>query len=1082
VTDGRHPTSGCVDAETLAAFMDGRLSADERAAVERHLAECEDCYEVWMEARAAQQDAESTAHVVKSRRPWLAGGALVAAALLAAVWLWPVLRPQDPAVAALDDLVRTVGTTRFSEARLSADFAWGETPSATRGTTPNLPVPIHQAALTASTLPDTQQTSFAYRVAAAGHLIMGRHDAAVEALESAVTLDPSDGLVQLDLGAALLERFRHRQVPSDAAWALEATEHALTLLGPHTAARFNRALALEATGRLEDAVTAWDAYLELDASSSWAIEAVDRRRQVLARIGGPALTDVSGLASEHLLALARDEPWRLLDYLDRVVVPGWIDAVHDGQPASLVEGLAIADALKTAGRDLYPHDLLTTLAALPPARHADAASALRSLQASRTAFNLSRYAEAEVAATEAAVMLKRLGLPTHDADIQAAFAHFFGENRVQAVSRSAQIASIAEPRGYLRIAGRAAYMAGQRLTGNVDLTAGLAAYERALDLYSRAGDRAQVAATRSQMMFAATSVGQHEDAWRHAAESVAALNSLATPRLRYMILSNLQYHLRGAGRLHAAIALGPQVQALADGWNDPVYSADAALLQAGLHQRLSQDEAVRQAVASARAYAADIPEGETRAHYDHALDFVEARAFHLLDTGTALPALHRIVDYLVARDRPLLMAEARLLRGRAHAASGDPVAAEADWTAGLSVIEREQSLLKEPHLAVARADRQWDLYAALIAHHHHNHELSLEIAERARARALLTAGTLTTPADRVVADVVANVGSWVPPDVTLLVYAILDDALGLWTVDRGHVTFEQRPFPVGGLDTAVSRFVSALGTSGVSADSQLLVSTLLPERSVYGGRLVVIPDGPLNRLPFGALRLGDGRLLVEAVELSMAPSLLSLKQSIEAPRPGRDAALLVGFGEERRELGLSALPRVSDEVRHIANVYGAASTKLEGPTATADAVIARVPSHGVVHIAGHALADDRRPWESKIFLAPTPQRTALTVSDIGTLRLQPGSLVILSACSTAAGTVFRGEGVISLARPFLAAGASAVLASLWPVRDDDAERVMVAVHRELARGASLAAALATVQRAEIQARPDRWPPWMVLGV
>lgn len=1072
MSDDRRLTRGCLEAETLAAFMDGRLPASERAAVERHLAECEDCYEVWMEA---------TAHVVKSRRPWFARGALVAAALLATVWLWPVLRPHTPE-RALDDLVAAVGTSRVNEARLSADFAWGESPSVTRGAASNLSVPIQQAALTASTVAEAQQTSFTYRVAAAGHLVLGRQDAAVEALETAATLDASDGLVQLDLGAALLERFRHRQLPSDAARALEATEHAVTLLGPHAAARFNRALALEATGRLEDAVDAWDAYLALDASSSWATEAVERRTRVRARIGGPPLTDVAGMTSEHLLALARVEPWRLLDYFDRVVVPGWTDAVLSGRPTTLSDGLAVAGALRAARRDLYPHDLLTALTALPPARHLDAAGGLRVLQESRTAFNLSRYAEAELAATKATAILKRLDVPTQDADMQAAFAHFFGADRVRAVHRSTQIAAVAGPRGYLRIAGRAAYMAGQRLTSNVDLTAGLAAYERAVDLYSRAGDRVQVAATRSQMMFAATSAGQYEDSWHHAAESVAALNSLATPRLRYMVLSNLQFHLRDAGRLHAAIALGVQVQTLADTWNDPVFSADAALLQAGFHQRLHQDDDVRRVVATARAHAARITDDETRAQYDHGLDFVEARAFHVRDVATALPALDRIFDYLMARDRPLLMAEARLLRGRAHAASGNPAAAEADWAAGLAVIEREQSLLKEPHLAVARADRQWDLYAALIIHHQHSGVHSLEVAERARARALLAAGPSAIPADRVVADAVANVGTWLPPDVTVLAYAVLGDALGLWTVDRGQITFEHRPLPAGGLDTAVARFVNALGTEGVGADSQLLVSTLFPDRFAPGGRLVVIPDGPLNRLPFGALRLADGRLLVEAVELSLAPSLLALKQSIEAPRASRDHALLVGFGGERPELGLSALPRVSDEIRHIAAIYETKSTNLEGPTATADAVIARVQSHGVVHIAGHALADERRPWESRIFLAPAPQRAALTVSDIGRLRLQPGSLVILSACSTAAGTVYRGEGVISLARPFLTAGASSVLASLWPVRDDDAERVMVAVHRELARGASLAAALATVQRAEVQARPDVWPPWMVLGV
>jgi CHAT domain-containing protein len=199
------------------------------------------------------------------------------------------------------------------------------------------------------------------------------------------------------------------------------------------------------------------------------------------------------------------------------------------------------------------------------------------------------------------------------------------------------------------------------------------------------------------------------------------------------------------------------------------------------------------------------------------------------------------------------------------------------------------------------------------------------------------------------------------------------------------------------------------------------------------------------------------------------------------PAAAAGPALIVGFGGARPEARLSALPRVADEVRELERLYGSAATALLGPDATAAAITAKAATHAVVHIAGHAVADNMQPWESRIFLAPAAGRDALTVADIGQLRLHPGSLVLLSACSTAAGSIFRGEGVINLARPFLAAGASAVLASLWPVRDDDAARMMVSVHRELIGGAGLSAALTTAQRAELQAHPDRWQPWMVLG-
>jgi hypothetical protein len=52
MNDPRSQGSGCLDAETLAAYIDGRLDAPSRAAVELHLADCDRCREVWVEADA----------------------------------------------------------------------------------------------------------------------------------------------------------------------------------------------------------------------------------------------------------------------------------------------------------------------------------------------------------------------------------------------------------------------------------------------------------------------------------------------------------------------------------------------------------------------------------------------------------------------------------------------------------------------------------------------------------------------------------------------------------------------------------------------------------------------------------------------------------------------------------------------------------------------------------------------------------------------------------------------------------------------------------------------------------------------
>jgi CHAT domain-containing protein len=94
-----------------------------------------------------------------------------------------------------------------------------------------------------------------------------------------------------------------------------------------------------------------------------------------------------------------------------------------------------------------------------------------------------------------------------------------------------------------------------------------------------------------------------------------------------------------------------------------------------------------------------------------------------------------------------------------------------------------------------------------------------------------------------------------------------------------------------------------------------------------------------------------------------------------------------------------------------------------------------------------------------------------------------GKLAVLSACRTNAGTVLRGEGVMSLARAFFQGGAQAVVASLWPLRDEATARFFDRFYRHLSRGLSLSAALKATQSESLEAGVPAadWAGVVVLG-
>lgn len=108
-----------------------------------------------------------------------------------------------------------------------------------------------------------------------------------------------------------------------------------------------------------------------------------------------------------------------------------------------------------------------------------------------------------------------------------------------------------------------------------------------------------------------------------------------------------------------------------------------------------------------------------------------------------------------------------------------------------------------------------------------------------------------------------------------------------------------------------------------------------------------------------------------------------------------------------------------------------------------------------VHLGTHGLLDEQAPNRSFLALAGDD---VLTAADIFSLDLD-GALVVFSACNSGRGTATAGGDVVGLIRATLAAGAGAVIASLWPVGDEAGCLVMTRFYEHLAgddSGAALA--------------------------
>ncbi len=210
-----------------------------------------------------------------------------------------------------------------------------------------------------------------------------------------------------------------------------------------------------------------------------------------------------------------------------------------------------------------------------------------------------------------------------------------------------------------------------------------------------------------------------------------------------------------------------------------------------------------------------------------------------------------------------------------------------------------------------------------------------------------------------------------------------------------------------------------------------LLEPLLPPP---GSELLILPDGPLNFLPFEALVRQPEELswskadfLIRQYPITYGYSaaiLLGLRQQSSRAGKGLLAVAPVFSNGER---GLSPLSHSATELRSLQ--FGV-SLRLLGEAATREKFEAEAADYRVLHLSTHARADS----------AGHPPRIefidrALYLPEVYALDLQ-ADLVTLSACQTGLGRFQAGEGVMSLSRGFVYAGAASLVASLWTVNEE----------------------------------------------
>jgi CHAT domain-containing protein len=418
--------------------------------------------------------------------------------------------------------------------------------------------------------------------------------------------------------------------------------------------------------------------------------------------------------------------------------------------------------------------------------------------------------------------------------------------------------------------------------------------------------------------------------------------------------------------------------------------------------------------------------------------------------------------------------------------------AEAEFRNTVRLIDERGSRLLKNEYKLTYLSSLIRFYRAyvdfLIANH--QPERALEVAESSRSHVLQQKGGAGELARQFSASDYHKLAR--DTKSVVLEYWLSPGKSHLWTITPD--TIESRDLPD---EQTIQKLVEnyrAVITAGrnpleVASDTgRRLTDTLLTAAvGNTGGRFIVVPDGALASFPLETLPApGDPKKFwIEQSSVALAPSLNYLAAQTAARAPQPEMQLLLIGDPSSSSSQYPHLEFAAREIDSIASTMHSPNTAiLRGDSATPGSYRnARPGQFEFVHFAAHASANPQSPLDSAVILSGPEDANRLLARDVAAIPLR-AELVTISACRSAGGRTYAGEGLVGFAWAFLHAGARNVIAGFWDVNDRSTSQLMASLYSRIAAGkqpleALRSAKLDLIRSGGAYAKPLYWAPFQL---
>ena len=851
-----------------------------------------------------------------------------------------------------------------------------------------------------------------------------------------------------DLAAAYLTRFDRNGDPVDLLRALE------------TAEGFNRALAQEWLGLTKEALHSWNELVT--EKSGWSDEA----RQHLQRL--QKLRDPLWNEEEVQSAFERHDAAALR----RIVHAFPVEAAWSFEKSNLFdrEGARLFATILADNGQMYPQAVVDVM---DQARD----------RAALTAFKDKDY-------LRAATLLERVGNPLH-------LAALYYDGSLPALERA--IPHL-KPE-YRELSARIHMYRANLLEFTDRYLEAHAEYDKALAFAK--GEPTLIAATRARRSENFRTIGASEDAFRDAFRAVSLLNRVASTNARHLSYGAAANAARQLGyplvALHYQNAAVEDIQRAMSGAHAKAELSGALRVRAEILVALGQEADAERDLQQAAEFAQAVEPAVSRDLMR--MRVLDARGQLLLRTRPveAEAALTEAIELAKEQDSTyratlhLKRAEARrntndiatalqILRNEVqHALTSNPQSASDPlWTPYFLRFQDQQDALIEGRIAAN------DIEGAFVDD------------ELARAFEPMQILLQSRPGFQSIESLAGlrQARANLPEDTVILQYLVLPQRTYTWVVTRERIVL----VPQRATKVDVERWADDVLKIVKTKQPDLLPRVM---RTVYGElfrvplaraasktRVVIVPDDPMQGLPFNALAgTRNEGYLIERASIATSGStslyLYALARDRQLSAKRNPAVLLVGDPAFESKM-FPRLPHAKQEVAELSRDHYPDAVTLTDTAATVEGFLDALKNATIVHFAGHALAIPEKPWQSRLLLAQHGRESGeLNAQRLmqELPRLDRTRLVVLGACRTAGGASVGPQGLAPLVRSLIAAEVPAVAGSLWDVRDASAKDLLVLLHCHYRHGDDVAVALRNAQLERLRNNDSAmaWAAFQVVG-